>query len=194
MGIRVIGGELRGRRLFTEDLPGLRPTTDRVRESIFNILTSRIDLDDLRVLDLCAGSGALGIEALSRGASHCEFVEKSRRTAFLLKKNVAALGLGDRAQISVSDVIRAMKRLHIDERKFDLILSDPPYQAPFLNELVDHATDLLAPDGLFALEHSTKMRIVLPPALESVLERKFGNTVLSLLQHRVSTITEESEL
>ena len=194
MGIRVIGGELRGRRLYTEDLPGLRPTTDRVRESVFNILASRLDLEDLRVLDLCAGSGALGIEALSRGASYCQFVEKSRRTAALLKKNIAALDLGDRARVSIHDVLRGIRQLQHEEQTFDLILSDPPYQAPFLDELVEGAVDLLAPDGLFALEHSTKIRIVLPPTLDCIMERTFGNTVLSLFQSRVSTIAEKPEL
>lgn len=194
MGIRVIGGELRGRRLFTEDLPGLRPTTDRVRESVFNILASRIDLEDLRVLDLCAGSGALGIEALSRGASYCQFVEKSRRIAALLKKNIAALDLGNRARVSIQDVLRGIRHLQLEEQRFDLILSDPPYRAPFLDELVEGTADLLAPDGLFALEHSTKIRIVQPPTLDRILERSFGNTALSLFQNRVSTTAEKPEL
>lgn len=189
MSIRVIGGEFRGRRLLTEELPGLRPTTDRVRESIFNILASRFDLEDVRVLDLCAGSGALGIEALSRGAAHCDFVEKSRRTAALLGRNVDLLKLEVYSQVIVDDVLRAIKWLLKEERTYDLILSDPPYQARFLDEVVQQVPTLLAPGGLCVLEHSLKNRIVLPQALELILERKFGNTAVSLFSLRMPTTT-----
>lgn len=181
MGLRVIGGRLRGRHLLTQDLPGLRPTTDRVRQSLFNILEARIDLDDLIVLDLCAGSGALGIEALSRGASRCDFVEKSRRTAGLIDKNIAALGLATETRVIVDDALRFLKREE-GRVSYDLILSDPPYMAPFLNELLRTAAGLLAPDGILLLEHSPEVRLIPLPNLEEVVDRTFGNTSVSLFR------------
>lgn len=179
MGLRVIGGMLRGRRILTRELPGLRPTTDRVRESLFNILEARIGLEDLSTLDLCAGSGALGIEALSRGAARCDFVEKSRRTAELIDRNVKELGLEDRSRVIVDDALRYLKRT---EKKYDLILSDPPYRAAFLNDLVAEAPGALASEGYVLLEHAPGFRLPPAPLLESVLSRTFGNTSVTLLR------------
>lgn len=181
MGLRVIGGKLGGRQLVTQDLPGLRPTTDRVRQSLFNILEARIDLEDLIVLDLCAGSGALGIEALSRGAARCDFVEKSRRTAELVRRNISALGLEDDARIVVDDALRFLKRQG-DSARYDLILSDPPYKAPFLNDLLRDVVPILAPEGIFLLEHSPEFRAISLPTLTPLVERTFGNTSVSIFQ------------
>ncbi|WIM88244.1 16S rRNA (guanine(966)-N(2))-methyltransferase RsmD [Candidatus Mycobacterium wuenschmannii] len=121
---RIVGGVAGGRRI-TVPPQGTRPTTDRVRESLFNILAARLDFTGLSVLDLYAGSGALGLEALSRGAASAAFVESDRRAATVLDRNIATLGLPGatvrRAQVA------AMLAAHAAE-PFDLVLADPPYE------------------------------------------------------------------
>ncbi|BDB43602.1 MULTISPECIES: 16S rRNA (guanine(966)-N(2))-methyltransferase RsmD [Mycobacterium] len=121
---RIIGGVARGRRLVVPPR-GTRPTTDRVRESLFNILTARIDLTGLAVLDLYAGSGALGLEALSRGAASGLFVEADARTAAVLARNIDAVGLPGATvrRGAVAAVLAAEPRSPVD-----LVLADPPYE------------------------------------------------------------------
>lgn len=192
MGLRVIGGRFRGRHLLTQDLPGLRPTTDRVRQSLFNILEARLDLEGLAVLDLCAGSGALGIEALSRGAARCDFVEKSRRTADLVRRNIAALGLEKESRVVADDALRFLKRPE-NAGSYDLILSDPPYKAPFLNDLLREGVHVLAAGGILLLEHSPEFRAIPHPELEPITERMFGNTAVSIFRRKEKEGTEEAK-
>lgn len=120
--MRVVAGELRGRRI--EGPPGTdtRPTTDKVREATFNALGSLDVVRDALVVDLYAGSGALGIEALSRGAEHCTFVERDRTALRTLRNNIETLGLGGRAKIVPGDALVFVKRIAAD-----LVLADPPY-------------------------------------------------------------------
>jgi 16S rRNA (guanine966-N2)-methyltransferase len=120
--MRVVAGELRGRRLAAPTDGSIRPTTDKVREAVFNALTSLDAIVDVRVADLFAGSGALGIEALSRGATHCTFVERGRAALAALRENVADLGLADRTRIVVGDAVAIAPRLDVD-----LVFADPPY-------------------------------------------------------------------
>ncbi len=120
--MRVVAGELKGRRLAAPAGGATRPTTDRVREAVFNALASIDAVVDARVLDLYAGSGALGIEALSRGAAHCTFVERDRAALAAIDENIATLGLGDRARVLVADGIAAAARVDAD-----LAFADPPY-------------------------------------------------------------------
>jgi 16S rRNA (guanine966-N2)-methyltransferase len=122
--MRIIAGALRGRKLTAPKGEATRPTADRTRETLFSMLTSRLgSFEDLRVLDLFAGSGALGLEALSRGAAHCHFVEQDREAASVLEKNIAALSLGATTQVSPRSVLA----LGPAREAFDLILMDPPY-------------------------------------------------------------------
>jgi 16S rRNA (guanine966-N2)-methyltransferase len=120
--MRVVAGELRGRRLAAPADGSIRPTTDKVREAIFNALTSLDAIVDARVADLYAGSGALGIEALSRGATHCTFVERGRTALASLKQNIAGLRLDDRARVVAGDAVTVAPRLDVD-----LVFADPPY-------------------------------------------------------------------
>jgi 16S rRNA (guanine966-N2)-methyltransferase len=121
-GIRIIGGEWRGRRLPVADRPGLRPTADRVRETLFNWLQQ--ETPGARCLDLYAGSGALGLEALSRGAGHCTFIERDRRACERLRDAIALLDAGDRA-LYRQDSAEAFLARGCDA--FDLIFLDPPF-------------------------------------------------------------------
>ena len=120
--MRVVAGEFRGRRLAAPAGGGTRPTTDKVREAVFNALASLDVVDGARVVDLYAGSGALGIEALSRGAAHCTFVERDRAALAAIDDNIATLGLGDRSRVLVADGIAAASRVDSD-----LAFADPPY-------------------------------------------------------------------
>src|SRR5262245_65364854 len=120
--MRVVAGELRGRRLVAPAAATTRPTTDKVREAVFNALMHLDVVVDARVVDLYAGSGALGIEALSRGAEHCTFVERDRTAVRAIDENVGALGLRGRARVLVADGITAAARLDAD-----LAFADPPY-------------------------------------------------------------------
>lgn len=121
--MRVVAGELRGRRI--ESPPGLdtRPTTDKVREAVFNALASRDLVRDARITDLFAGTGALGIEALSRGAAHCTFVERDRNVVSYLRANIEQLGLASRSRVVTGDAIGQAGAIDAD-----LVLADPPYE------------------------------------------------------------------
>ena len=137
--MRVITGSARGRRLKTPEGMDIRPTTDNVKESVFNII--QFDVEGRRVLDLFAGTGQLGIEALSRGAAEAVFIDKDREAVKIVKENLKACGL--RAAVRQEDALSALRR----EEKFDLIFVDPPYDAglygPVLESIktVDKLTD-----------------------------------------------------
>jgi 16S rRNA (guanine966-N2)-methyltransferase len=120
--VRIVAGDLRGRRLVAPAAATTRPTTDKVREAVFNALSSLDAVVDARVVDLYAGSGALGIEALSRGAAHCTFVERDRAAVRAIDENIAVLGLGERSRVVVGDGIASAPPLPAD-----LVFADPPY-------------------------------------------------------------------
>lgn len=173
--MRVIAGELGGRKIRSIDRPGLRPTTDRVRESIFNMLAARIDFDGIVALDLFAGTGALGIEAISRGAARATFVEQDRRSVAVITENLKTLAIADRAEVATSD---ALGYVASTESRFDLILADPPYAATIFDRLVAgiFTRGLLNPDGLFVLEHAAAMKPACPAGAEVIVKKVFGET------------------
>lgn len=179
MSLRIIAGELRGRRLRSHERPGLRPTTDRVRESVFSMLGSRLDFEGIEVLDLFAGTGALGIEAISRGASRCTLVEGDRGTARLIQDNLRELGIADRATVVAGD---AVKFLSAVEATYDLIVADPPYAATVFDRLVHEifTRGLLRRSGLFVLEHSSAMQPRAAPGAAIVATRGFGDTAVTI--------------
>jgi 16S rRNA (guanine966-N2)-methyltransferase len=181
--MRIIAGNLGGRRLKSIDAPGLRPTTDRVRESIFNILAARIDFEGIAVLDLFAGTGALGIEALSRGAARCEFVEQNRRTASLIGENLDALGLAAQSRVVVRDALACLRSADV---QFDLVFADPPYAATIFDQLVHDLFSLgrITDQGLLVLEHSSFMRGRSTDVAELVAEKSFGDTGVSIYRKK----------
>jgi len=170
MSLRVIAGSLKGRRLATPDWPGLRPTSDRLRETLFNIVAPRIA--SARVIDGYAGTGAVGIEALSRGASHVTFIEADPRAVRLIEQNLDRCGIDpeadDRCSIirgSFTNVVRAAPTAPM-HRDVDLILLDPPYDEPDIEAVLVAAAHVLAPSGLIVLEHAR--RRVLPASVDGL--------------------------
>jgi 16S rRNA (guanine966-N2)-methyltransferase len=162
--MRVIAGALKGRRLATPTWPGLRPTSDRLRETLFNVLAPRIA--GARVLDLFAGTGALGIEALSRGAAAVIFVEQDRRAQTLIAENLRHCGIPEvqavghvpqGCAIIRASAVRALEtlRARADFTPFDIVLLDPPYdQAP--ETALDGVDAVVAARGVAVLEHATR--------------------------------------
>ena len=149
--MRVIAGAFKGRRLATPKWDGLRPTSDKLRETLFNILAARVQ--GARVLDGYAGTGAIGIEALSRGAAHVTFVDSDARALRLIDQNLKLCGLSDRHVIIRG---RLGTSLLPASATFDLAVLDPPYDAPDLAAAVAAAAPLVAPDGVLVLEHARR--------------------------------------
>ncbi len=183
--MRVIGGSAKGRRLATLRTRALRPTPDRVREALFNILGDRIS--DARMLDLFAGSGAVGLEALSRGASAVVFVEAHEPACRLIEKNLLLCGLDERATVWRTDALQALRLLKAEGARFDLIFLDPPYQGPLVEEALGELGDgvLLAPEAQVVAEHFFKR--TLPRQfgrLSCTRVARFGDVALSFYRAR----------
>jgi len=172
--VRVIAGEFKGRRLKTPKWEGVRPTSDKLRETLFNILAPRIA--GARVLDGYAGTGALGLEALSRGAEHVTFVEKDRRAAALIEENAQMCGVAGRYTIASGDFL-AVRGV---AGSFDLILLDPPYDIENVSAVLDRAAGLLAPDGLLVLERATRQDPEVPLTLQRVRDVRSGDSTLTM--------------
>ena len=149
--IRVIGGQLRGRRLETPNWAGLRPTSDRLRETLFNILMPR--LPGARVLDGYAGTGAVGIEALSRGAARVTFVDHDPRAEALIRNNLTRCGVSDRHVIIRARLAAAGGQL---AGPFDIVFLDPPYGAAELGSGLDAGAPLVGKEGLLVIEHAKR--------------------------------------
>lgn len=135
----------------------VRPTSDRLRETLFNVLAPQIE--GARFLDLCAGSGAVGIEALSRGASETVFVEASRKAVAIIGDNLRHCGIVEGAAMIQKDVLQSLRSLEREEAQFDLIYFDPPYDAGIYSHVIRQVADggLLAPDGILIVEHRRQM-------------------------------------
>ncbi len=181
--MRVVAGSARGRRLRSSDRPGLRPTLDRVREALFSILG---DLEGSAVLDLFAGTGALGIEALSRGAASAVFVEHDRATVELIRANLDATGLARHARVRALRLPDELESLAAEGAPFDLILMDAPYDGDARDRTLAHAAlpALLAPHGRLVVEHDARRPPPLSiPTLEVTDQRRYGSTALAILEH-----------
>jgi 16S rRNA (guanine(966)-N(2))-methyltransferase RsmD len=149
--MRIIAGTLKGRRLDAPTWPGLRPTSDKLRETLFNVLQGR--LPEARVLDVYAGTGAVGIEALSRGARHVTFVEQDRRAMTLIGGNLERCGLTGGYTIERGPAEDVLSRL---QPVYDLVFLDPPYDEPDLARAVTLGVGLLADGGTCVLEHAAR--------------------------------------
>jgi 16S rRNA (guanine966-N2)-methyltransferase len=154
--MRVIGGTHRGRRLRTVGGLAVRPTSDRLRETLFNILAPRID--GSRFLDICAGSGAVGIEALSRGATEATFIERSGHACAVIEANLAALGITSEATTINRDAAAALKRLEQEAKQFEVVFFDPPYASEIYSQVMRQlgSGNLLSGGALVIVEHRLK--------------------------------------
>jgi 16S rRNA (guanine966-N2)-methyltransferase len=173
--VRVIAGQFKGRRLKTPKWEGVRPTSDKLRETLFNILAPRIV--GARVLDGYAGTGALGVEALSRGAAHVTFVEKDRRATALIEENAQVCGLKGGYTIACSDFLAWRGDA---AGSFDLILLDPPYDIRNVHQVLDRAAGLLSSGGLLVLERATRQEPDVPSSLDRVRDVRSGDSTLTL--------------
>jgi 16S rRNA (guanine(966)-N(2))-methyltransferase RsmD len=180
--MRIIAGHLKGRRLKAPTWDGLRPTSDKLRETLFNILAPR--LDGARVLDGYAGTGAVGIEAVSRGAAHVTFVERDRRAVALIETNLAACGVTTGYTMERGDLAAVMPRLAMSA-PFDLILLDPPYEHSQLSAVLDASVQRLAPGGLIVLERATRREPDLPQSLVRVRDVASGDSTLTFLTRSI---------
>ena len=154
--LRVIAGVHKGRRLKTPTWDGLRPTSDRLRETLFNVVSSRVA--GARVLDGFAGTGAIGIEALSRGAASATFIEEDRRAQALLAENLGRCGIQNGYVIIRASVARGVETLRAAGQTFDLLVLDPPYGLEAANVL-NGVDALLAPDALLVFEHGRRQPV-----------------------------------
>lgn len=185
--MRVISGSARGRRL--KELPGMdtRPTTDKVKESLFNII--QFDIEGRRVLDLFGGTGQLGIEALSRGAAHCVFVDSSRQAAAVMAENLKTVGFDRAATVHRGDAAAFLSGCR---EKFDLVLLDPPYQTQLLEQCLQIMTqfDILREHGIIVCESAAEKQmpdVALP--YEKGREYRYGKIKLTVY-HRQGSVAQ----
>lgn len=186
LNLRIIGGSLRGKKLYS--VPGIltRPTADRVREAVFNILASRVA--GARVLDLFAGTGCLGLEALSRGAQAAVFVDHHPLPVSVIKKNIAACRLDSVCRVLKSDLLHDAKRIAAAGDDFDLVFMDPPYNQGLIEPTLAllHAAGVLNKNAVVMVEHTPLEPIgekITPLVVED--QRKYGKTLVSFLVYAI---------
>ena len=178
--MRIIAGALKGRRLVTPRGATTRPTADQVRIALMDTLTPR--LAGARVLDLFAGAGGVGLEALSRGAAHATFIESDARAVVALRDNVKALDVGALACVRRADVLRELPSLYRDGERFDIVFLDPPYEAGLVESTLEGLAGggLLLAEGLVIAQHFTKRAPAATlGALAAFRSRRFGETTLT---------------
>lgn len=180
--MRVVGGRLRGRKLIPIRGSAIRPTADRVREAVFNIIAPGIR--GARVLDLFAGTGAMGIEALSRGASTAVFIDDRKASLAVVRKNIELLGLGSQSRVILWDAARNLDCLRTETPEIDLVFMDPPYHRGLAAPALAHLARCraLAPAARIVVEHAASDP--LPERMEGYSltdRRRYGKTFVSLL-------------
>ena len=176
--MRIISGSARGRKLKEPQGLDTRPTTDKVKESLFNII--QFELEGRRVLDLFAGTGQLGLEALSRGAEHCTFVDQRREAAALVKENIRLCRFEDRTRVAQEE---AQWFLRSCGERFDVIFLDPPYKTDLLNQCIEKiaAFDILREHGIIVCESGADWSVpTLTPPYEAGREYRYGQIKLTV--------------
>jgi 16S rRNA (guanine966-N2)-methyltransferase len=183
--MRVITGRFKGRQLITVPDRSIRPATDRVKQTLFDILSTRLDLEDAVVLDLYAGTGSLGIEALSRGARHCTFVDSSGDAVACIERNLKALGCETIAEVVQADAQRFILSCR---ESFRLIFADPPYAYALTSSLPNavFGHGLLEPSGYLLIEHSKNIIFDESTTFSAAAVKKFGSTHVSFFIHSAS--------
>ncbi len=186
--MRIVAGQWRGRPIKAPGGTGTRPTSDRVREALFDMLSSRLGADlggeGAVALDMFAGSGALGLEALSRGVGHAVFVERDRAALGVLRSNIDALGAGARATVLMGDAFRLAVANALPAAPFSLLLADPPYRIDaarvggLLVALIEHGA--VAPDAIAVYEHDARVVPEWPEGFTGLARRTYGSTAVGL--------------
>lgn len=203
--MRIIAGEFRGRNVKSPSEETTRPTTDRVRESMFSSILSRMDMEGAVVLDAFGGSGALGLEALSRGAERCSFWERDAKARDVLQSNITAFGLDSRrASVKQGDVLESSQRPLAFGHPYDLVLLDPPYVlsaqevCAFLRRLLDHND--IAPGTVVVYEHALQNQAAAVEAvegegyLEITGQKKYGKIGVVYLEVKDPVAAAEFEV
>ena len=191
--MRVIAGSLKGRTIAAPKGRSTRPTSDRVREALFSSLVSHLgsDLGSARVLDAFAGSGALGIEALSRGAEHATFVERDSASARTLRANVELLDVQAVSTVVVADITSLARRGSVPGAPFSLLFADPPYRIDEaeVRGLVDMlaAADCLKAGAVIVWEHDANTPVTWPECVRGLSERRYGSTTVSIGEYARGT-------
>jgi 16S rRNA (guanine(966)-N(2))-methyltransferase RsmD len=178
--LRVIAGEFRGRKLDSFEGMDIRPTSDRVKESLFNILNEKVI--DCSFLDLFGGSGNIGIEALSRGADKVVFIDSNIKSIKVLKGNLIKINKLDSVEVYNTDYETAISKLGLDKRIFDIIFIDPPYNMNIAQNAIIHIDkcEILSNEGIIIVEHDSKD--VMPEKSERLIkfrEKQYGGTKLT---------------
>lgn len=178
--MRVISGKLKGRMLKGFDIEGTRPTMDRVKESVFASIQDKIE--DSIVLDLFAGSGNLGIEAISNGASICYFVDFNLKCIQAIQENIKMFQIEEECIVLKNDYLHALKEFRDKNLQFDIIFIDPPYKYCIKNELLKNILDyhLLAEDGIIVFEYQNDEKIDDNIFLELIRDKKYGDKYVSV--------------
>lgn len=179
--MRIIAGEKKGRSLIAPKGEDTRPTLERVKEAVFGII--QFDLYKSTVLDLFAGSGALGIEALSRGADRCVFCDVSRSAVAVIKQNLENVGYKDEAEVLEMDYETALARLRASGRSFDIVLIDPPYSQGLYEKTLDALFDggLLNEGFTLIIEHDKRVEI-LPRDGVDIKVKKYGDVRITVMR------------
>ena len=179
--MRVIAGSARGVRLAAPAGLQTRPTGDRVKEALFSIIASRWELTGARVLDICAGTGSLGIEALSRGAVSCCFIEQERPVLTILEKNLVRAGLDSKAECLLLDAIKGLNLLSRQGKSFDIVFLDPPYSSSLYATVPEALSSLLllSDGGLLVAECSARTHLAERYGMLVRIDRRvYGDTAL----------------
>jgi 16S rRNA (guanine(966)-N(2))-methyltransferase RsmD len=180
--MRIISGKAKGKKLYSPKGKGIRPTADRVKESVFNVLGER--WQGIRVLDLFSGTGSLGLEAISRGAEQVVFVEKSKNALNVLRKNISLCGFDSHAVVMAMSVSRSLSLIGRKGESFQVIFADPPYRRGWVEKTVEEILGhgILSEDGMVVIEHAPSEspgtgngRVVI------LKQKKYGDTAISFL-------------
>ena len=182
--MRIIAGDARGRKIEAPEGRDTRPTLDRVRENLFNMLQGEIA--GSRVLDLFAGSGALSFEALSRGAETACLVDHDRKAIAVEKKNAQTLGYQDRIQIIQADWRKALKDIENARLNFDLVFLDPPYAMQDIKDIFSSLIPVIHEDSLLVLEHESGKEISISEQYTLVKSRSWGFCAVTIYRHIIS--------
>ncbi|MCK5450518.1 MAG: 16S rRNA (guanine(966)-N(2))-methyltransferase RsmD [Candidatus Omnitrophica bacterium] len=181
--MRIIAGEHRGRKIKQPKIDITRPTKDRVREAVFNIIA--MDVPGANFLDLFSGSGAFGLEALSRGAKKAVFVENNFECSKIIRENINSMNLEENTTVMVEDVYKSIEYLAEERQRFDLIFADPPYNTNIVKKLliIIYQYDIVSSTGFLILEHHKNEDIPgFPGDVSLYKQRTYGKTIISVFK------------